>query len=64
MRDALIEAPSKQGGHSKRGDELAKFIGIPFPVDMKNLEARAIELGFDPAELWPWYVKMKAQRRA
>ena len=64
LEEMLIEAPRRQGGHSERGMELAKQIGIPFPVNMKNLEKRAIKLGFDPDQLWPWYAKMKAQRRA
>lgn len=59
MKAALIEAPHRQGGHSKRGYELAVLIGISFPISMENLEIRARELGIDPAVLWPWYMRKK-----
>ncbi|MFC4170064.1 hypothetical protein [Teichococcus aestuarii] len=61
-RLVLVMAPSFQGGHSKTGDEVAAFLGIPFPIVMPALEKAARMRGFDPAKLWPWYEKMKRER--
>ena len=59
-----LEAPQRQGGHSGRGQEIAKALRIPFPITMANLEVAAEAEGLDPAELWPWYIGMKAKRAA
>lgn len=50
-------AASCQGGHSDAGQAAAAALGIPFPVTMSNLIARATEEGLDPAQLWPWAMK-------
>ncbi len=44
-----------QGGHSAAGDATAAVLGIPFPLNMENLERAAVDAGLDPAQLWPWY---------
>jgi hypothetical protein len=62
-RKALyLEASHRQGGHSKRGGEIADELGIPFPLTMPNLEKSAKRDGFDPNELWPWLAPMRAGR--
>ncbi|MDB5848244.1 MAG: hypothetical protein JWP29_1996 [Rhodoferax sp.] len=60
----LLMAPSFQGGHSTTGDEVAEYLGIPFPLKMEHLSKAARARGFDPAELWPWHAKMIADRKA
>lgn len=62
LRLVLAMAPSFQGGNSKTGDEVAAFLGIPFPVAMPALEKAARARGFKPAKLWPWYAQMKRER--
>lgn len=37
------------------GAVTAEILGVPFPLQMRALVARAKERGFDPTELWPWY---------
>jgi hypothetical protein len=59
-RALYLEASHKQGGHSKRGGEIADELGIPFPLNMTNLEKAAKRDGFDPNELWPWLAPMRA----
>lgn len=56
----LMVASGHQGGHSASGGAIADLFGIPFPLAMPSLEAKAIELGFDPNELWPWLAPMRA----
>lgn len=53
-------APSFQGGHSATGEELSVVLGVPFPIDMKSLEAKAKSEGFDIDDLWPWLAGMRA----
>lgn len=63
MTKALfIRGASCQGGHSKEGSEIADALGVPFPLTMENLEARAIQLGHNTHALWPWLYKMRAGR--
>jgi transposase-like protein len=61
LRLVLLMAPSFQGGHSKTGGEVADLLGIPFPLDIKNLSRVARENGFNPDELWPWRTQMKRE---
>ena len=59
LRKALLMcAASCQGGHSDAGQAVCNIFGIPFPVRMRNLARVAIEHGFDPAELWPWWKQL------
>lgn len=59
LRLILAMAPSFQGGHSKIGDEVAEYLGIPFPLTTSNLEKKAKEHGFDPHDLWPWLKQIR-----
>lgn len=52
-RALLIVAPSHQGGHSRTGQVLSEVLGVRFPLEMVDLEARAKKMGFDPDDLWP-----------
>lgn len=61
MRLILTMAPSFQGGHSKTGAEVAKFLGIRFPLQMSTLERAAKERGFDVNELWPWLAQVRGK---
>jgi hypothetical protein len=56
----LMAASQHQGGHSGTGGAIADLFGIPYPLTMEGLEAKAIELKFDPKELWPWLAPMRA----
>jgi len=60
LRLMITLATHCQGGHSKVGHEVANLLGIPFPLNMKNLSRAARERGFDPNELWPWLKGMQA----
>lgn len=63
LRDALLMCASHcQGGHSDAGMAAALALDVPFPIDMRNLEAKAAEWGLDADHLWPWLKKMR--RRA
>ena len=54
-RRALFMCASHcQGGHSYAGDAAAEVLGVPFPIQMPDLIAKAREEGINPAELWPW----------
>lgn len=57
LRALYMAAPNCQGGHSEAGQEIADLLGVPFPLRMNNLQTAAIRDGFDPAKLWPWWVK-------
>lgn len=46
-----------QGGHSGAGQEAANALGVPFPLDMKNLVLKAKSEGENPAKLWPWLIE-------
>jgi len=61
LRLVLTMAPSFQGGHSRTGDAVAKFLGVDFPIRVTALEVVARARGFDPDELWPW---LREVRRA
>ena len=54
MEAILMAAPSHQGGHSETGQRFADIIGTEFPLTMDGLIKRAVEMKFDPVELWPW----------
>mgnify|MGYP003388709709 CR=1 FL=1 len=56
LRRALyMSAASCQGGNSGAGRVIAETFGVPFPIKMKDLLAKAKTEGFDPVELWPWW---------
>jgi hypothetical protein len=56
LRTALFMcAASCQGGHSDAGQAASKALGVPFPIRMDALVAKAKADGYDPDELWPWY---------
>lgn len=55
MKAMLLAAPSCQGRHSNAGRALSEIIGCPFPISMDGLKRRAIEMKYDPSELWPWW---------
>lgn len=59
-REALFRAaPSHQGGHSDTGAAIAECLGLEFPLKFPNLEIKAKAEGFDPADLWPWLMKIR-----
>ena len=61
LRRVLLQAaPSHQGGHSTVGARIAEALSVPFPIEMKSLEAQAKYEGLDPDELWPWLKKMRS----
>ncbi|ASK88476.1 hypothetical protein SPHFLASMR4Y_01729 [Sphingorhabdus sp. SMR4y] len=60
-RDLLIRAASCQGRHSAEGLHISSVLDVKFPLRMPALERRAVELGFDPEELWPWLFRMRAK---
>lgn len=45
-----------QGGHSAAGAEVADVLGVPFPIRMTDLIAKARAEGENPAELWTWLI--------
>lgn len=62
-REALyMAAPSHQGGHSGTGSAIAEALGVPFPLNVYDLERAAKSEGYDPATLWPWL--MESRKRA
>ena len=61
MEAIMMAAASHQGGHSEVGARFAEIIGTEFPLRMEGLTARAIEMKFDPAKLWPWLNKQRAE---
>lgn len=56
----FIAAPSHQGGHSRTGFAIADALGVPFPITNDDLLAKARAEEINPALLWPWLVRMKA----
>ncbi|MBY0395635.1 MAG: hypothetical protein K2X91_04080 [Thermoleophilia bacterium] len=44
-----------QGGHSSQGQMIATALKVPFPLTMPDLAIRALEAGFLPPALWPWW---------
>lgn len=64
LRDALLMCASHcQGGHSDAGSAAAQALGIPFPISMDNLIAKATEWKIDPKTLWPWLMEQRRKRR-
>ena len=65
-REALfMAASSHQGGHSNVGVAIADALGVPFPITVPALEAKAKAEGFDTKALWPWLYEMRrAEGRA
>ncbi len=63
LRLMITMTTSYQGGHSDVGREVAKTLGIPFPLTMKNLSRAARDHGFNPDELWPWLKEMQQPRK-
>ncbi len=53
-----------QGGHSTAGAAAAEVLGVPFPIRMEDLEARAISEFLNVDELWPWLNRGRALRDA
>ena len=62
LKTQLIRGASCQGGNSEEGRRIAGLLGIPAPLTMPFLAARAEELGFKVAELWPFYAKVLRDR--
>ena len=54
-RVLFMAAAHCQGGHSIAGEEISDTLGVPFPLNMENLKAKAKEEGFNPQDLWPWW---------
>lgn len=65
-RALFVVAASFQSRTSPRGELIAGILGIPFPLRMDALAAKAESEGLDPAELWPWREEFRASsnRRA
>lgn len=64
-REALFRcAPSHQGGHSDTGAAIADALGLTFPINMEELEAKAKDERMDTTVLWPWLYKMRQQKAA
>lgn len=62
-REALFMCASHcQGGHSNAGAAAAEVLGIPFPITMDALVEKAESEGFDPNELWPWFMRQRRKR--
>lgn len=60
MREALfIAAPQHQGGNGITGWVISQALGVPHPIECKDLVSKARDEGRDPAKLWPWLVKMR-----
>lgn len=58
-RNALFMCASHcQGGHSEAGAAAAAALGVPFPITMPNMLAKATAEGLDPDHLWPWLREM------
>lgn len=54
-REALFMCAAHcQGGHSLAGSHAAEALGVPFPIEMPALVAKARGEGVNPAALWPW----------
>lgn len=56
MRKALFMAGAHaQGGNSLAGKVISELLDVPFPLRMQALSKKAVEEGFNPKELWPWW---------
>jgi hypothetical protein len=63
-REALFRvAPSFQGGHSADGGAIADALGVTFPINVAELEAKAKDEGMHTAVLWPWLYKMRGKQQ-
>jgi hypothetical protein len=60
----LMCAAHCQGGNSEAGARASMLLGCPFPVNMASLETRAVQLGLNPRDLWPWLYRMREHRAA
>lgn len=64
-REALfMAAPSHQGGHSAVGGAIADALGVPFPITVPALEAKAKSEGFSTQALWPWLDEMRRTKKS
>jgi hypothetical protein len=52
-------AANCQGGHSHAGEIASRVLGVGFPINMKELAAKAKVEGLDPTELWPWWERQR-----
>jgi hypothetical protein len=63
-RRALFMCASHcQGAHSDAGVAAASILGVPFPITMPNLKAKAISEGFNPDDLWPWLIRQEQKEK-
>lgn len=63
-REALFMcAASCQGAHSTAGAAASEVLGVPFPITMDNLIAKATAEGLDPDGLWPCVMIARERRR-
>ena len=61
-REALYRAaPNHQGGHSATGAAIAEALGVPFPLNVYELEKAAQEEGYDSNDLWPWLAEQRGR---
>lgn len=61
-REALFRvAPSYQGGNSVDGGAIADALGLTFPINVPELEAKAKDEKMNPDVLWPWLAKMRGR---
>lgn len=61
-REALYRAaPSHQGGHSATGDAIANALGCTFPLQVRELEAKAKGESMETEVMWPWLYKQRAK---
>lgn len=60
----LMCATHCQGGHSEAGAKAAEVLGTKFPITMEGLAKVARKHHLDPDKLWPWWKKMRDDRRA
>jgi len=46
-----------QGGHSEAGRAIADLLGLPFPLNMRDLIAKVRAEGENPAAFYPWLIR-------
>jgi hypothetical protein len=62
-REALFRAaPSHQGGHSDTGYAIALVLGVPFPINVCDVEKAANAEGYKTDDLWPWLNPMRGRK--
>lgn len=62
-REAMYRAaPSHQGGHSTTGNAIADALGCTFPLQVRELEARAKDEKMDTKVMWPWLYEQRIKR--